>query len=57
MKKDVLRQTWQHPRGEMKAMLDLIIARSTPLFEFTDVKVSRKAEANFDHYLVTVYSD
>ena len=37
----------------MKAMLDLIITRSTPLFEFTDVKDSRKAEANSDRYLVT----
>ncbi|KAM3176980.1 hypothetical protein ACTXT7_005455 [Hymenolepis weldensis] len=33
-------------------MMDLVIGSSSPSFEYTDVRVSRKAEANSDHYLV-----
>ncbi|VUZ38559.1 unnamed protein product [Hymenolepis diminuta] len=50
-KKMLLRTTWQHPHGA-KAMMDLVIGSRSPSFEFTDLRVCRKAKANSDHYLV-----
>ncbi|VUZ50604.1 unnamed protein product [Hymenolepis diminuta] len=49
-KKMVLRATWQHPHGA-RAIMDLVIGSSSPSLN-SRTSVSRKAEANSDHYLV-----
>ena len=51
-KKDIKLQTWQHPTG-FKAMMDLILAPIGKKLVITNIQVSRKADANSDHFLLT----
>lgn len=53
-KKWCKKHTWYHPGSQRGATLDLVLYRPSKSMKVHDVRVSRLADANSDHHLVTV---
>ena len=51
-KKDIHKQTWQHPRSKQWSCIDFIVVRQKDRKQCQDVTVKRGAVCNTDHHLV-----
>lgn len=54
MKRDIHKQTWQHPKSKQWSCIDFAITRQKDRKMCTDVSVRRGAECNTDHQLLCI---